>query len=294
MLKDDQNIDNEVRQQVAGDVNDRLEKAIETLRQKHASGHVDDDNSVSKPSGPEYQKAMALKNKQQSEQQKQKHVFEFVDEVHQKISTSENDFENDDGNGDEDNELRLLREQRLRQIKSQHQEKLENIGKGHGQYREIVQDEFLSEVTNSTRVVVHFYHRDFPRCEIMNHHLARLATRHIETKFIKIDAEKAPFFVSKLLVRTIPTLIYLVDGVAKGKLLGFEGLSTQMPENKQDEWPTILLARILASNDMINREAVVDEDGEEAAMKARMEEMRRNGMAGLMTLGDEDLMDDES
>ena len=31
------------------------------------------------------------------------------------------------------------------------------------QYREIVQDEFLPEVTSSIKVIVHFYHKDFQR-----------------------------------------------------------------------------------------------------------------------------------
>ena len=101
---------------------------------------------------------------------------------------------------DEDIELRNIRQQRLRQIKQQQNQKLENIGKGHGQYREIVQDEFLAEVTGSLKVICHFYHRDFPRCEIMNHHLQILAARHIETKFIKINAEKTPFFVDKVCI----------------------------------------------------------------------------------------------
>ena len=54
--------------------------------------------------------------------------------------------EDDEDAADEDADLRALREKRLRQIKLDQIEKLENLGKGHGQYREIVQDEFLKEV----------------------------------------------------------------------------------------------------------------------------------------------------
>ena len=106
--------------------------------------------------------------------------------------------EQEEEDDDADYELRQIREQRLRQLQQSQRERVENIGKGHGQYREVGQDDFLAEVTGSTYVVCHFYHRDFPRCEIMNHHLAILAQRHIETKFIKINAEKAPFFVDKV------------------------------------------------------------------------------------------------
>lgn len=42
------------------------------------------------------------------------------------------------------------------------------------------------------RMVVHFYRASFP-CEIMDKHLAALAPKHLETKFVRIHAEKAPF-----------------------------------------------------------------------------------------------------
>lgn len=39
------------------------------------------------------------------------------------------------------------------------------------------------------------------RCKVMDMRLGELAPRHLETKFLRIDAEKAPFFVQKLQVR---------------------------------------------------------------------------------------------
>ena len=38
------------------------------------------------------------------------------------------------------------------------------------------------------------------RCKVMDMRLGELAPRHLETKFLRIDAEKAPFFVQKLQV----------------------------------------------------------------------------------------------
>mgnify|MGYP001946334092 CR=1 FL=1 len=193
---------------------------------------------------------------------------------------------------DDDVELRQLRERRLKEMKRRAEQKLEHIGKGHGQFREIVQDEFLKEVTGSERVICHFYHRDFPRCRIMDMHLEKLAKRHIETKFIKIDADKAPFFVQKLSIRTMPTLVQFVDGVCRGKQVGFEGMSDDMPEGQEDEFPTIKLARILAGNRMIDKENVVDEDGVEAAAKAKMMDMRKRAFVN-MPSSVFDLDDDE-
>ena len=86
----------------------------------------------------------------------------------------------------------------MAQMKLERQELEENMAKGHGQYQEIVEDEFLPTVTKSPFVAVHWYHKDFERCKIFDHHLAMIAKQHVETKFCKIDAEKCPFFVEKL------------------------------------------------------------------------------------------------
>ncbi|MBA0655557.1 hypothetical protein Goklo_008031, partial [Gossypium klotzschianum] len=41
----------------------------------------------------------------------------------------------------------------------------------------------------------------------MDKHLKALALKHMDTKFIKLDAENAPFFVTKLAVKTLPCVI---------------------------------------------------------------------------------------
>jgi thiol-disulfide isomerase/thioredoxin len=118
-----------------------------------------------------------------------------------------------------------IRAARLKQLKKEYEEKQTLMAKGHGEYREITQDEFLKEVTSSPLVAVHFYHRDFERCKIMDMHLAKLAHSHIECKFLKLNAEKAPFFVEKLMIRVLPTVVCFKDGVAfPERVIGFDGL----------------------------------------------------------------------
>ena len=125
-------------------------------------------------------------------------------------------------------------------------------------------------------------------------HLQKLAARHIESKFIYINAEKAPFFVDKLRIRTMPTLVFFEDGVATGKLIGFEELAADMPEGKEDEWPTIKLARYLAANGAIKSSVIVDDDEVEARAKATMEEMRRAAYVGYRDADyDLDMSDDD-
>ena len=111
-----------------------------------------------------------------------------------------------------------------------------------GDYREIVQDEFLPEVTSHKLVICHFYHPEFQRCRVIDHHLQIISQTHPETKFIKINAERTPFFVTKLAVKTLPTVVVFVDGVAVDRVVGFEGISTE------DNFPTLALTRRLVKS----------------------------------------------
>jgi hypothetical protein len=280
------NVSPEMQGVMAQEVNNRMGKAVEDLKNKYDRGQGGQDVSVDGPTGTAYQKEMAVK-KAQKKAKKQREAQQEEEDLANK---EEEYFDDEDNDADEDNELRGLREKRLRQIQNQQRQKLEDIGKGHGQYRDIVQDEFLHEVTNSMYTVCHFYHNDFEKCKVMDHHLHILAKRHIETKFVKIDAAKTPFFVQKLSVRMMPTLIFFVDGVAKDKLIGFEGLSDDLPIYQEDEWKTIKLARLLGKAGMINKENIVDDDVQAQEVQMTMEEMRKASFVGFK---DEDFDLDE-
>jgi thioredoxin-like negative regulator of GroEL len=70
-----------------------------------------------------------------------------------------------------------------------------------GQVKDIVETEFLDTMLKNKKVVCHFYHKDFERCKIMEKHLQIVASTHGETMFVRIDAEKTPFFTGKLNIK---------------------------------------------------------------------------------------------
>ena len=108
--------------------------------------------------------------------------------------------------------MEALRAKRISNMRQQQMDRAENIAKGHGTYRLSTQDEFLDQVTTSKWVALHFFHKEFERCKIIDHHLQLIAPVHLECKFINIDSEKCPFFVQKLQVKTLPTLVIFCDG----------------------------------------------------------------------------------
>ena len=184
---------------VAEEVNNRMRKAAGEIGEKYAAGQGgnDDSSDVTGPTGSTY-KEKDLAEKKAKKQLNAKKSHEDSSKSQQNAAVGNDNDDDGDDDADEDNELRRIRSQRLKQIRDSQREKLENIGKGHGQYREITQDEFLNEMISSKKVICHFYHSEFARCAVIDHHIQKLVQRHVETKFVKINADKAPFFVSKV------------------------------------------------------------------------------------------------
>ena len=154
-------------------------------------------------------------------------------------------IDEDDLDMEDDPEYMKYKEKRIAELKAARQEIVINKAKGHGEYREIDETEFLSTVTKNKRGVCHFYHREFERCKIVDEHLKRICPEHIEALFIKINAEKAPFFITKLKVQVLPTLIFFIDGIAVDRVVGFEELGGK------DDFPTLLLTRRLVRSKVI-------------------------------------------
>jgi hypothetical protein len=147
----------------------------------------------------------------------------------------EREVERDEVRGDAEDDLEALRARRRQQMKEAQEKRQKHAALGHGGYDDIEEEGFLKTVTASERCVVHFHHRHFERCKIMDMHLAKCAKKFFGTRFVKLDAEKAPFFVEKLKIKTLPCAVVFVDGVAKGRQVGFDGLGS-------DEFTTAQLA----------------------------------------------------
>eukprot|EP00965_Chrysotila_dentata_P110272 3643554-Pleurochrysis_carterae.AAC.4 len=175
-------------------------------------------------------------------------------------AAAEKQLQIDDDNDDDfddfanDPEVQSLQEKRLAALKARYMEEKAYHMQGHGEYREIVEEEFLKEVCASDNVVVHFYHNEFFRCKVIDKHMRTsaqpcepfsctdrkgrfqppllvlietratgvasllfvgrlrrlaplsalsqvIAPKHKRCKFLYLNAEKAPFFVDKLMIR---------------------------------------------------------------------------------------------
>ncbi|KAL7189303.1 hypothetical protein ACSBR1_039031 [Camellia fascicularis] len=121
-------------------------------------------------------------------------------------------------------DIDVLRERRLQQMKNMAEKRSRWIALGHGEYSEIpIEKDFFSVVKASDRVVCHFYRENWP-CKVMDKHLSILAKQHIETRFVKIHAEKSPFLVEKLKIVVLPTLALIKSTKVDDYVVGFNEL----------------------------------------------------------------------
>ncbi|XP_077584560.1 thioredoxin domain-containing protein 9 [Stigmatopora nigra] len=147
----------------------------------------------------------------------------------------------------DDDDFEKMRERRLQALKKAQKQKQEWLSKGHGEYREIPSEkDFFGEVKDSKKVVCHFYKNTTFRCKIMDKHLAILAKKHVETKFLKLNVEQAPFLSERLRIKFIPTLALLLDGKSTDYVVGFRDLGNT------DDFATEMLEWRLGCADVIN------------------------------------------
>lgn len=163
----------------------------------------------------------------------------------------------------DDPELERLHAERISALKKETEKRQALERKGHGEYGEVSEADFLAEVTGSQRVVCHFYHREFVRCKIVDKHLKTLAPKYIDTKFIKVDAENAPFFVSKLAIKTLPCVIMFRDGVAFDRIVGFQDLGGI------DDFSTSTFEKWLLRKGIILKSSIIENENADSEEQPR-------------------------
>jgi hypothetical protein len=147
-----------------------------------------------------------------------------------------------------DSELEKLRERRLAQMKSAADQRTKWLENGHGVYADLLSESqqqqhggdiaraFFDAAKKSNRIVIHFHRPTTRQCDVFHAALERLAPKHPETRFLKIDVEGcddvreggsgvgAKYLVEKLGIVVMPTLLIVKDRKAHHQLRGFDEL----------------------------------------------------------------------
>ncbi|XP_020264754.1 thioredoxin domain-containing protein 9 homolog [Asparagus officinalis] len=160
-------------------------------------------------------------------------------------------------------DIEVLRERRIQQMKKMAEKRSKWLALGHGEYTEISEKDFFAAVKASDRVVCHFFRENWP-CKVIDKHLSILAKQHIETRFIKVHAEKSPFLTEKLRIVVLPTLALVKNAKVDDYVVGFDELGGT------DEFSTEDLEERLAKCQVISY------DGESSISKINSDTSKRS------------------
>ncbi|KAG2141805.1 thioredoxin-like protein [Suillus bovinus] len=167
-----------------------------------------------------------------------------------------------------------VRDRGIEQLRLEMQRAKEMRENAHGRYMEITNEKEAIRISaNEPYCVIHFYHSNFRRCEIMDKHLAasndsclegtrllmdsyqQLAPKYYATRFIRVFVENMPWLVEKLAIQVLPCLMCFIDGISKDRLIGFEELGNN------DAFETAVLELRLANSGVLQKARNAYESG---------------------------------
>ena len=131
----------------------------------------------------------------------------------------------DGGSSANSDDLAQLRARRLAQLRADADARAQWERQGHGVLHHARSDkEFFDAARGCSKVIACFARSSSRPCDAMERLLTQLAPRHLEAKFVRVDAERCPFLADRMRVTVLPTLAVLLEGKAEGYQVGFDGL----------------------------------------------------------------------
>jgi thioredoxin-like negative regulator of GroEL len=104
----------------------------------------------------------------------------------------------------------------------------------------------------------------FARCKIVDKHLGAVARKYADTKMMRLNAQEAPFFVTKLAIQVLPCIVMFKKGIACDRIVGFEELGGV------DDFSQIRLEKRLTEQGIITyKNDDIDSDEEEELVARR-------------------------
>jgi len=189
-------------------------------------------------------------------QNMQKGLLQAASEEEKKLDAQLAQIENLD-----EDDFEALRQKRKIMLQKKMRQEADWRQLGHGVYSELTDTkEFFNAAKKSARMCVHFYRGVTPRCVIVDAHFEKLAWAHVETRFVKIDAEKNPFLVERLGIILMPTIVLIKDGKTDHAIHGFDEFGGH------DDFTTADVAYVLAAHEMVNPD--VENRSEEMSERA--------------------------
>lgn len=163
--------------------------------------------------------------------------YDSLDELERELGLADND--------EETLAIRQIHDRRKAEIKQSWKKKQREMAIGAGTYSEMDERDLLKLAAKGSNVVIHFYHTNITICKIVDEHLRRIAPKHSEARFVKLNASKSPFLVNKWKIRTLPSICNIVNGYLVDKIIGFDEFGGK------EDFPTVAMVKRLAKVSVI-------------------------------------------
>jgi len=132
---------------------------------------------------------------------------------------------------DED-DLEELRAKRLETLKNKEIRRSKWLQNNHGRFHELQdQKDFFANVKSTKHVICLFYSKTSHWTKPLQEHLTLIAQKHLECKFLQIEAANAPFLIERLQIWMMPTLVLAKDNKVSTQLRGLDWVA---PNGKID------------------------------------------------------------
>ena len=112
----------------------------------------------------------------------------------------------------DDDDYAKIKANRLKEMRRKAEEQEMHKHNGHGSLSKINdQQEFFGAAKKSNRMICIFTRNSNKYGKVMLEHAELLAQKHLEARFIWVDAENAPFLTDRLNIYMRPTIVCIKD-----------------------------------------------------------------------------------
>ncbi len=146
-------------------------------------------------------KDKVIQDKFEEAQVEEKSKTQEAPKEEEEIVQEDEELDLDEPDSEEERIIQKEMNKRMDIVEKEQDKIKEKAKRKYGEVRDIVETEFLDTMLKNEIVVCHFYNNSFERCKIMDKHLKTIAESHHDTLFVKINAEKTPFFTAKLNIK---------------------------------------------------------------------------------------------
>lgn len=155
----------------------------------------------------------------------------------------------------QEDDLARIKANRKKELQRNAQEREEAKFNGHGTFVKINdQQEFFAAAKKSSRLVAMFTRDSNKYGAIMKEHLSLLAQKHLEARFIWVDAENAPFLTDRLNIYMLPTIVCIKDNKVKDQHNGLNEI------DGSGKYSTGMLEYLLHVDEMLDEAPIYEQE----------------------------------